>query len=87
MYHVYILYSPSLDRYYTGMSKFTAKRERQHRKGQSPWTSSANDWEIVWRTEVTSSSEARALEKKIKGRGAKRFLADLAQGSQDTVAD
>ena len=56
MYHVYVLYSPSLDRFYTGMSKFTAKRERQHRKGQSHWTSRADDWQQVWLTQVADSS-------------------------------
>lgn len=80
MYHVYVLYSPSLGRFYVGMSEFTAKRERQHRKGQSTWTSRADDWERVWQTEVADSSEARALEKQIKARGARRHLQDLGVG-------
>ena len=87
MYYVHILYSPSLDRFCTGMSRFSAKRERQHRKGQSNWTSQADDWQTAWRREVTDSSEARALEKKIKARGAKRFLDDQRQGAQDTATD
>ncbi len=82
MYHVYILYSPSLQRFYIGMSKFTAKRERQHRRGQSSWTSRADDWQRVWWADVADSSAARALEKKIKGRGARRFLQDLEGGGQ-----
>lgn len=69
------------------MSKFTDKRERQHRKGQTRWTSLADDWQTVWRMEVADSYEARALEKKIKSRGAKRYLASLAERNEDTTID
>lgn len=58
------------------MSKFSAKRLRQHKNGQSHWTSKANDWQSVWQTELETSQVARALEQKIKKRGAKRFLVD-----------
>jgi putative endonuclease len=75
-YYVYILYSPSLDKFYTGMSKFSVKRKRQHVKGQSSWTSKADDWIEVWKTQVDDSASARELEKKIKKRGAKRYLQD-----------
>jgi putative endonuclease len=80
MYHVYVLYSPSLDRFYTGMSKYTAKRERQHQKGQTRWTSQASDWQRIWETEVEDSGTARSLEKRIKARGARRYLQDLGVG-------
>jgi putative endonuclease len=80
MYYVYVLYSPSLDRFYTGMSKYTAKRERQHCKGQTRWASQADDRQQVWMTDVHDSAEARALEKKIKARGARRYLHDLGVG-------
>jgi putative endonuclease len=75
-YHVYILFSPSLNKFYTGMSKFSAKRKRQHVKGQSQWTSKADDWFELWKIETQNSITARELEKKIKKRGAKRFLVD-----------
>jgi putative endonuclease len=80
MYCVYVLYCPSLDRFCTGMSKFTAKRERQHRKGQTQWTSQADDWQQVWVADAHDSAEARALEKKIKARGARRYLQDRGVG-------
>jgi putative endonuclease len=81
MYYVYILYSAKLDRFYTGMSKFSAKRLRQHNHGQTRWTSQANDWQEVWRKEVSDPGEARRLEKQIKTRSARRFL--MAQGVGD----
>ena len=33
-----------------------------------------DDWQELWRTEASDAGEARALEKKIKSRGARRFL-------------
>ena len=76
-FYVYILYSESLNRFYTGFSKFHAKRRRQHVKGQSKWTSQADDWGEVWFTELDTAMEARRIEKKIKARGARRYLEDL----------
>ena len=74
IFNVYILYSPTLKKHYTGFSKFTIKRQRQHNKTQTSWTSKASDWEKVWTIQVSSIKKARDLEKKIKGQGAKRFL-------------
>jgi len=75
-YYVYILFSPSLGKFYVGMSMFSSKRLRQHKKGQSQWTSVVDDWMEVWKTGVENSIDARELEKKIKSRGARRFLQD-----------
>ena len=74
VHHVYILFSVSLNKYYTGFSRFTDKRTRQHNKAQTSWTSKATDWEKVWMVQVSSVDKARDLEKKIKSCGAKRFL-------------
>ncbi len=74
--NVYILHSQSLGMFYTGISKFRQKRHRQHLKGQTAWTSRANDWIEVWSVEVPDVATARALEKAIKARSARRFLED-----------
>ena len=76
VYYVYIMFSGKLGKFYTGMSKFSEKRFRQHNKGQSPWTSQADDWIEVWMRQVNDVAEARELEIKIKKRGAKRFWMD-----------
>lgn len=75
--YVYVIYSPSIRKFYVGISKYQGKRIRQHSHGQTSWTSRATDWQEQWRTDVGSVSEARALEKKIKQRGARRYLLDL----------
>ena len=74
MCNVYILYSSKLDRYYVGISKFRAKRHRQHLKGQTYWTSRADDWREIFHIAMPDMVTARVMEKKIKTRGAKRFL-------------
>ena len=74
---VYILYSDSLQMYYTGFSKYRYKRQRQHRGRKSAsWTLRADDWLEVFIEQVASVAEARKLEKRIKARGARRFLLD-----------
>ena len=75
-YYVYILHSAELNRYYTGFSKYRGKRRRQHRREKKHWTAGADDWQEAFCTTVTTLAEARALEKKIKSRGAQRFLGD-----------
>ena len=75
-YYVYIIFSSKLGKFYTGISKFSGKRYRQHNSGKTCWTSQADDWIEVWRQHVDDASKARELEVKIKKRGAKRFLVD-----------
>ena len=72
---VYILHSASLGRYYIGMSLNPWHRLKEHRRGQTLATRGASDWEKVYWQRVADCREARALEKLIKARGAKRFLA------------
>jgi putative endonuclease len=74
MVGVYILFSAKLDQYYTGFSKHPQRRLQQHRRGASAWTSRAEDWVLVYQSRLESMAEGRALEKRIKARGARRFL-------------
>jgi len=74
--HVYVLHSGKLDRYYVGIAKSVRDRLKQHLRGQSHWTSRADDWGVVFTRAVSSIAEARTLEKQIKSRGAARFIND-----------
>jgi putative endonuclease len=77
MMYVYILHSESLSRYYTGQSMYHGKRRREHLREKKHWTSQTHDWKEVFCQQVETREQARALEVKIKKRGAKRFLSDL----------
>ena len=75
-FYVYILYSAQLERHYSGFSQYHGKRRRQH-SGKNPnWTARACDWTEVFCHTVSTRAEARGMEKRIKARGAKRFMAD-----------
>ena len=73
---VYIIHSTGLGRYYTGMTMHLQRRIKQHRAGATRSVPRSNDWQLVWHQTVNSTTEARILEKRIKGRGAARFVDD-----------
>jgi putative endonuclease len=75
-YFVYIIFSSKLNKYYSGFTENLDVRIVQHNSGISTFTSKGIPWELIYSFEVNSISEARILEKEIKGRGAKRFLQD-----------
>ena len=84
MFTVYILYSKKLNRFYTGFSQDFALRKIQHRISNSHWTGQTKDWKEIFQTEVPTRQQARALEKRIKARGAKRFLDDMRRRCHDS---
>ena len=51
----------------------------EHNSGETKSIRNGIPWEVVWQTQLPSRAEAMQLESKIKKRGAKRFLEDLAE--------
>ncbi|TCK66688.1 putative endonuclease [Winogradskyella wandonensis] len=74
MYVVYILFSKARSRYYVGQTSDIEKRFKRHNQGKVPSTKLGIPWELVLQIEVEGRSEAMVLEKRIKKRGAKRYL-------------
>ncbi len=77
MFIVYIIHSVVLDQYYVGMTGDLARRLKEHRGGKTRSVPASTDWTVVWSVPIESSDGARELEKRIKGRGANRFLKDM----------
>ena len=73
---VYILYSEKRSRYYVGETANIDKRLERHNQGRVPSTRYGLPWELVLQIEVASKTEALLLERKIKKRGAKRYIDD-----------
>jgi putative endonuclease len=73
---VYILYSDKSSRYYVGQTADIIKRLERHNLGKVASTRSAVPWKLVLQLNVDTRSEALILERKIKKRGAKRFIDD-----------
>lgn len=74
---VYILYSNSLEKYYVGQADNANARLERHNKGIVSYTKRGAPLKRIWLKEVQNRSEAMVLERKIKGRGAKRYLQDI----------
>jgi putative endonuclease len=77
MFFVYILYSASKEKYYVGQTNNVEERLFRHNSGFVTSTKLGLPWNLVRFFEVSTRSEAMFLEKKIKGRGAKRYLEDF----------
>ncbi|MDG2194039.1 MAG: GIY-YIG nuclease family protein [Polaribacter sp.] len=73
---VYILFSKISSRYYVGQTADIKKRLKRHNQGFVPSTKGGTPWELVLQLEVSTRSEAMLLERKIKKRGAKRYIDD-----------
>ncbi|WP_186988789.1 GIY-YIG nuclease family protein [Constantimarinum furrinae] len=71
---VYILFSETSSKYYVGQTANIENRLKRHNQGIVPSTKGGRPWKIVLLLSVPNRSEALVLEKKIKNRGAKRFL-------------
>ena len=75
-YFVYIIFSASYNKYYTGHTQDLDNRLLEHNSGEGNFTSKCSPWILVWSTPCPTRSDAMKLENKIKKRGAKRFLQD-----------
>jgi putative endonuclease len=73
---VYILYSGLSSRYYVGQTDNIEIRLNRHNQGKVPSTRFGIPWDLVLEIEVENRSQAMILERKIKKRGAKRFIDD-----------
>lgn len=74
---VYILYSDKLSKYYVGQTADINARLLRHNSAQVPSTKAGIPWKVITTFGVTNRSQAVLLEKKIKSRGAKRYLFDI----------
>ena len=67
MFHLYILYSPSKQKYYIGHTGDELKeRLRKHNTNHKGFTGGIGDWQIVYRESYSTKSEALAREMQIK---------------------
>jgi putative endonuclease len=75
-FKVYVIYSVKLERYYTGYTNNIEKRLVTHNQGGKKYTTKGIPWKLIKTYNCNSVSEALILERKIKKRGIKRFLAE-----------
>ncbi|MFC7774487.1 GIY-YIG nuclease family protein [Flavobacterium sp. GCM10027622] len=66
MFYVYSIYSVSKDVYYKGFTSDLEARLIKHNLGESNYTSSTNDWELVYSMTFETKTEALKEEKRLK---------------------
>jgi len=66
MYFVYVLKSLIEDKYYIGQTKDTESRLAFHNSAKTRWTKRFQPWEIVYKEEFTTRSEAVIRESFLK---------------------
>ncbi len=79
MYQVYIIFSTTLQRFYTGITHDFAQRLSTHNSGLSVYTAKGIPWEVKWLSDAMGKTAALRLEKTIKKRGAGRYLSDIGR--------
>jgi putative endonuclease len=79
MASVYILYSPSLNGYYTGSCQELSERIEQHLNGTIPgaYTAKAKDWMLYFSIDDLTYKQARDIESHIKQMKSKTYIENL----------
>ncbi|WP_075164042.1 GIY-YIG nuclease family protein [Microscilla marina] len=79
-FYVYILYSPSLDRYYVGFTQNLSSRLARHNSGGSRATKPGIPWELKYSEVYETRSEAMVRERAIKAKKSRKYLDHLILG-------
>jgi putative endonuclease len=83
----YILYSKSIDRYYTGSCENFNTRLKQHlnKTFHNSFTSKADDWEVYLLIENLNFNQARSIEKHIKAMKSRKYIQNLKKYPEMTA--
>jgi len=73
-FFVYIIYSPSKDRYYVGQTQDLEKRLQDHCNSRSGFTKSVKDWKLVYFEEFETRSESVQREVEIKKKKSRKYI-------------
>ncbi|MEY3678369.1 MAG: hypothetical protein RI924_510 [Bacteroidota bacterium] len=81
MYQVYILFSPSRNRYYIGSSSQLAQRIQKHNTQHAGFTGGSGDWVLKFAESFQTKEEALQREKQIKKWKSRVLIEKLIAGS------
>ena len=75
MFYVYVLYSKSVDKYYTGFTTDLVQRVAEHNSlTGTRWTRGKGPWALVYYEEFGVEQEARVREIKLKRKKRRSYL-------------
>ncbi len=66
LFHVYLLFSESKNRYYIGHSSNLEARLIRHNQKSKGFTGNTNDWKVVYTEQYNTKEEAQKRELQIK---------------------
>jgi putative endonuclease len=78
--YVYILYSPSKDKFYVGYTCQLADRFLRHQSGRSKSSKAGRPWLLVYLEGFETSKQAYQREVQIKRRKSRNYLLELISG-------
>lgn len=84
-YYVYILWSPSADRFYIGQTAEIKERVGRHNKGFESSTAPYAPWTLLWTDIKENRAEAMKLEAKLKNLSRDRlekFMLKYSEGAR-----
>jgi predicted GIY-YIG superfamily endonuclease len=79
-YFIYILYSNSADKYYTGSSDDPERRLLFHNTIEKGFTSRYRPWQLIFKKEFPNKKQAQQAERKIKRWKSKLMIKRLVIG-------
>ena len=80
MFQVYILYSPSKDRYYIGYTAdILEERTRKHNSNHKGFTGKTGDWKLVYQESFALKELALEREQLIKGWKSRKMIEQLIE--------
>ena len=78
MWYVYILYSESIDAYYTGVTENDLNwRLQRHNMGWGKYTKRGIPWKIVYSEKFADKKEALSREREIKNKKSQTYIKKL----------
>jgi putative endonuclease len=82
-YFFYILFSKTLNKYYSGYSQNPEDRLQKHNTNHKGFTGKVNDWKIILLEKFQSKSEAIEREKQIKSWKNRNRIDQLIKSGSD----
>jgi putative endonuclease len=81
-FSVYIIYSASLDRYYTGSCQDFGNRLLQHNSGRNKSTKGGIPWVLKYEEKYATNQEARISEAAIKKMKSRKYIEQLISSAE-----
>jgi putative endonuclease len=81
MFYTYIIFSKTLDKYYTGSCENIETRLNDHLNSRSTYTKTAKDWIMVYFETFDSRSLAVKREMEIKKKKSRKYIEFLISSS------